>query len=131
MLRQLAEGVITVDEAEERLGRLDGGPVGDTERTREDGRRGRRRSVDDVIALAAHGVEADFLRALGEAGFHDLTTAEIIRLVDHGVEVNWLAAVPADVLGELGVDDLVALADHGVEPHDLTAFLGRRPGGEG
>ena len=35
--------------------------------------------MDDVILLASHGVDADYLKALRKAGFGDLDTEDIIR----------------------------------------------------
>ncbi len=129
VLRRLADGELTVEEADDRLAGLAATAAGPpTERS--DGRRGRRRSVDEVIALAASGVEASFLRALRDAGFGDLTTDEIVLLADHGLEADWLAAVPRSVLADLDVGDLVAMADHGIEPDDLQSFLDLRTDGD-
>jgi hypothetical protein len=66
-----------------------------------------------------------FAKRFGYAGIDDL-----VRLADHGVDAEWLAAVPADLLADLDIDELVSLADHGGEPNDLVAYLDRQGDGD-
>jgi hypothetical protein len=119
-----------------------------------DRRRPRRFTIDEVIALAAHGVDADLVRTLRDGAFDRLTTDDVITLADHGVEADWLraawnagirpsvdelvamadhgvdsewlAALPAAVITDLEVAELIALADEGVAPEDLRAHLDAR-----
>lgn len=123
VLRALAAREISVVDAEDRLAALedDAVAVGSTPLDPSPGRRGRRAArrsdrlpVDDIIALASHGVDASYLRALRESGFGDLETQDIIRLADHGAETAWLRAI-RDAGIEADIDDLVKMVDHGVE----------------
>ena len=43
-------------------------------------------SVSDIVELASSGVEADYIRALVEAGLEDLTVEEIVELSDNAVD---------------------------------------------
>jgi hypothetical protein len=113
-----------------------------------------RRTVDDAITFAAHGVERELLQALQECGYTELPAADIVLLadhgvdpefvrdvhaaglrataheltamVDHGVDTEWLTQLPEAVIADLDPSDLILMADHGLSPDDLEAFLDLR-----
>ena len=82
VLRALADGEISLEEAEDRLASFEDGAGFDDEaveaverepdqekgRRAPDGRRGGRPSVDEVIALASHGIDAAYLKGSGRRG---------------------------------------------------------------
>lgn len=130
VLRALAAGDLTVDEADARLAALDAPPPSaDPRAGRSDGRRPGRPSVDEVIALAAHGVDAEFVRGLRQAGYDHLTTDEVIALADHGVDLDTLVAFRRAGLEALTTGEMIALVDHGVDPDGIVDFhrAGLRP----
>src|SRR5262249_57268905 len=52
-------------------------------------------SLSDLIELQDHGVSSDYVRAVRQEGFTNLTASDISELRDHGVEPNYLKAVKA------------------------------------
>jgi hypothetical protein len=101
-------------------------------------------TVDDVVQLNNHGVDARYLRHVTQLSSRTLTIEEITEMKDHGVQISLLEALrqggyqlPARSVTELqdhGVgesfvremgpyskgavkgDDLIALHDHGISP---------------
>lgn len=130
VLRQLAAGDLTVDEADDLL---DDDPAPFAPRApkapkapkapRAPRPPGRSR-VDEVIALAAHGVTADDVRAFKEAGLSDLTHEEVIAFATHGVDADFICRLRDAGLGQAFTPaEIVAMAVHGVEPEDARELL--------
>lgn len=76
-------------------------------------------SVDDIVTLAAHGVDADYARALYAAGFEELTSNEIIAYWSVGLTVETLVELRNTGYGGRPLQDVVGMAMNGVD----TAFL--------
>src|SRR5205085_962861 len=72
-------------------------------------------SVSDLIDLQDHGVSSDYVRAVRQEGFTNLTASDISNLRDHGVEPNYLKAIKA-AGPNLSIDEIDSLYDHGVKP---------------
>ncbi|MBA0083571.1 MAG: M56 family metallopeptidase [Acidobacteria bacterium Pan2503] len=72
-------------------------------------------SVSDLIGLQDHGVSSDYVRAVRQEGFTNLTASDISNLRDHGVEPNYLKAIKA-AGPNLPIDEIDSLYDHGVKP---------------
>jgi hypothetical protein len=72
-------------------------------------------SVSDLIELQDHGVGSDYVRAVRQGGFTNLTASDISKLRDHGVEPNYLRAIKA-AGPNLSIDEIDSLYDHGVKP---------------
>lgn len=72
-------------------------------------------SISDLIELQDHGVKSDYVRAVREEGFTNLSTPDICRLYDHGVKPDYLKAIKtADP--KLSIEEVDRLYDHGVKP---------------
>jgi beta-lactamase regulating signal transducer with metallopeptidase domain len=111
-------------------------------------------SVSDLIDLRNHGVGADYVRAVREEGFTDLTASDISDLRDHGVEPGYLKAIKAagpslsiDAIDslydhcvradyyksitatapQLSIEQIDSLFDHGVEPNSYRGFASVEP----
>ncbi|HTV06867.1 MAG TPA: M56 family metallopeptidase [Acidobacteriaceae bacterium] len=72
-------------------------------------------SVSDLVDLRDHGVSSDYVRAVRQEGFTNLTASDISDLRDHGVEPNYLEAIKA-ADPNLSIEAIDSLYDHGVKP---------------
>ena len=72
-------------------------------------------SVSDLIDLQEHGVASDYVRAVRQEGFTDLSASDISELRDHGVKPNYLKAIKA-AGPNLSIEQIDNLYDHGVKP---------------
>ena len=72
-------------------------------------------SVSDLVNLRNHGVSSDYVRAIRQEGFTDLSAPNISELRDHGVEPKYLKAIKA-VAPDLSIEAIDSLFDHGVKP---------------
>ena len=72
-------------------------------------------SISDLIDLEDHGVSSDYVRAIRQEGFTDLSASNISALRDHGVEPNYLKAIKA-AGPNLSIEEINSLRDHGVKP---------------
>jgi beta-lactamase regulating signal transducer with metallopeptidase domain len=83
-------------------------------------------SLSDLVELQDHGVSSDYVRAVRQEGFTNLTAAEISELRDHGVEPNYLKAIKAAGPG-LSIAQIDSLYDHGVKPDAYKGFASVDP----
>jgi beta-lactamase regulating signal transducer with metallopeptidase domain len=72
-------------------------------------------SILDLVDLHDHGVSADYVRALRQEGFTNLSAPEISTLRDHGVDPAYFKAIKA-AGPNLSIDEVDSLYDHGVKP---------------
>jgi hypothetical protein len=84
-------------------------------------------SFEQMIELENHGINANFIRELADAGLSDLTFPEVIALGTHGIRPEYVKALKrlAEELEieELSVDQIVALGNHGVRPKNVREML--------
>jgi bla regulator protein BlaR1 len=71
-------------------------------------------SVDKLIEARDHGVTAEFVSALQQMGYRDLTLDKAIELRDHGVDADFVGNIRALGLAHFSLDDAIRLRDHGV-----------------
>lgn len=71
-------------------------------------------SVSDLVELQDHGVKSDYVRAVRDEGFTNLSTSDICRLYDHGVKPDYLKAIKA-ADPKLSIEEIDSLYDHGVK----------------
>jgi hypothetical protein len=120
ILDMLAAGTVTVEQAVQLLdavaSRAAGGAGGESAAPARGSDAAPRFTVEELVQLADHGVGADFLRAVREAGYHDLSADELTELADHGVSAGYLEELRHVGLIDLTVDAVIELFDHGVSP---------------
>ena len=101
VLKMLAEGKLTVEQANQLLEALGDEPAVTTEkRTRPTGRADRmeappRFTVEQLIELSEHEVDPDFIKEMREAGLTDLSVDQLIALREHEVDPSLVKAVQA------------------------------------
>ena len=148
VLQMLANGKITVDEAESLLTALEEGnqrqqpfpfpagapshpprppqPPAPPQPLRGAPRPRRERSSDDlidqVLSLRIHGIDAKFIAAMKELGFHDITIDEWIALKNHGVTAEFVEEMRAVGFEKLNPDELLQLRIHGVDAAFVEAM---------
>ena len=72
-------------------------------------------SIGDLVDLRDHGVSSDYVRAVRQEGFTNLSSSNISELRDHGVDTKYLKAIKADN-PDLSIEAIDNLYDHGVKP---------------
>jgi beta-lactamase regulating signal transducer with metallopeptidase domain len=75
-----------------------------------------------VVNPAVVNPHGSFLAALVAAGYGDLSVDEIIALKDHGIDARFLADVSQSGWERLKPEDMIALHDHGVPAEMLRAL---------
>jgi beta-lactamase regulating signal transducer with metallopeptidase domain len=83
-------------------------------------------SIADLVELRDHGVSSDYVRAVRQEGFTDLSASSISELRDHGVEPNYLKAIKADN-PDLSIEAIDSLYDHGVKPDYYKSMKAAAP----
>ena len=69
----------------------------------------------NLVRAAHHGVDIDFVREMGQAGYRLGTLDALIRFRDHGVDPEYVRELRAQGVSDLSPDDLVRARDHGVD----------------
>ena len=83
-------------------------------------------SIADLVELRDHGVSSDYVRAVRQEGFTDLSASSISELRDHGVEPKYLKAIKAGN-PDLSIEAIDSLYDHGVKPDYYTSMKAAAP----
>ncbi|MGA2538468.1 MAG: M56 family metallopeptidase [Terracidiphilus sp.] len=83
-------------------------------------------SIGDLVELHNHGVSSDYVRAVRQEGFTDLSASSISELRDHGVEPKYLKAIKADN-PDLSIEAIDSLYDHGVKPDYYKSMKAAAP----
>ena len=152
VLELVAAGTISVEQATQLLDAIGWGPAeapSPAPKVETRGAPGRSLgdlipglTAEELIELADHGVDADYLRELREAGLTDLSVSELTELFDHGVQPDYIRDMRDAGYAHLSAAELTELFDHGVQPdyvremeregaRGATAPFGSRGPGEG
>ena len=124
VLRMLAEGKITVDQANQLLDALGEEPPAAVERV-ETPKENRQRpgtrapakfTLEQIIELSEHEVDPTFILRLRQAGLTDLTVDQIIELSEHEVDADFVVRLRKAGLTDLTVDQIVELSEHEIDP---------------
>ena len=81
---------------------------------------GARVNVDELVAMRIHGVNADYIRALGEANaaLRRVQTEQLVAMRIHGVSPTFVREMAAAGYPNVNADTLVAMRIHGVSARD-------------
>jgi len=96
---------------------------------------GGRVDVDQLVAMRIHGVNADYIRGLGQANsrLRRLNTDQLVAMRIHGVSPEYVRSLAAAGYPDLSAEALVAMRIHGVSAADArraASERGRRPSAE-
>jgi len=126
VLEMLAAGTISVEQADQLLEAIGPQPA-----PRADVRSGTKQptraaglgiTVEELIELREHDVDADYLHAVRAAGFSGLSVAQIIELREHDVDADYLKALRDAGFSDLPIEQIVELRDHDVDADYLHAI---------
>lgn len=123
VLDLLVQGKIDADQAEELLTAIAEPAPAPRRTTRPAGdHAGLRLTVEDLVELASNGVDADYVKALAQAGLANVSVSDIVELASNGVEAEYIRELTDAGLEGLTVEQIVELADNGVDPKLAEAF---------
>ena len=81
-------------------------------------------SLQDILDMAAHGINGQYIHDVARTGYRNLRAEDYIELRDHGVEARFLQELK-DAGYQIAANQVVELKDHGVDSsyvRDLGAF---------
>jgi len=116
ILEMVAEGSLTVEQADQLLERL--GAPGQISAEKqpdksEDASEFATFTKEQLAALAAYDVDEAYIQALQEAGLRDLTVKQLISLNNYEVEANEIKVMRAAGFTDLTVEQLIFLKEQG------------------
>jgi len=76
-------------------------------------------SVDEIIALKDHGIDARFLADLSQSGWDKMAARNLIDMHDHGVPAEMLRALRDAGFQHLEIDKVINAYEQGVRPGTL------------
>jgi hypothetical protein len=78
-------------------------------------------SLQDVLDMAAHGVNAQYIHDVTRTGYRDLKAQDYIAMRDHGVEARFIQELK-DAGYQIDSDQVIQLKDHGVDSGFMHAL---------
>ena len=116
ILEMVAEGSLTVEQADQLLERLGVPSQVSAEKqpdTSENASEFATFTKEQLAALAAYDVDEAYIQALQEAGLRDLTVKQLISLKNYEVEADEIKVMRAAGFTDLTVEQLIFLKEHG------------------
>ena len=116
ILEMVAEGSLTIEQADQLLERLSAqSQASATPRPDQSQNPSGFPTFTgkQMAALEAHEVDADYIRALQEAGLRDLTVKQLISLKNYEVDADDIVALREAGFTNLTVEQLIALKKYG------------------
>ncbi|MDQ2716298.1 MAG: hypothetical protein M3Z08_15450 [Chloroflexota bacterium] len=127
VLEMLATGKITIEQANQLIAVLGEEPLSEgtqgsnrSKDTRElvqefggpplEAQEPARFTLDQIIRLSEREINADYIKALRDAGLTYLTTEQIIELHDHDVDISYLARMRRAGVTGLSIDQIEAVS---------------------
>ena len=118
ILEMVASGKLTIEQADQLLETLGTQSLADSEKRPD-------QSVlpagftnftgEQIAALAAYEVDADYIRVLQEAGLRDLTVKQLISLKNYEVDADDIVALREAGFTNLTVKQLISLKNYEVD----------------
>ena len=81
-----------------------------------------RQSIDKIVELREHGVNASFVKSFHQAGYKDVPLDKALELRDHGVNPAYIASMQQIGHKEITLDQAISLRDHGVSPEYIKSI---------
>src|SRR5690349_21697090 len=121
VLKMLAEGKLTVDQANQLLAALgedrSAAPRGGSApipRPRNDAFG--RLSPAQIVELRNHNVTPDYIRSMRSLGLEDMSLQHLIELRNHDIDPEYIRAMRATGLENLTVRKIIEMGIHNVTP---------------
>ncbi len=124
ILEMVAEGSLTIEQADQLLERLSAQSQASAEQRPDQSQLTAGFPTftgKQMAALEAHEVDADYIRALQEAGLRDLTVKQLISLKDYEIDADEIVALREAGFTDLTVKQLISLKTYEVDADDIRA----------
>jgi bla regulator protein blaR1 len=72
-------------------------------------------SVDEIILLKDHGVNAEFIKQIQSAGYSHPDVDDLIRLKDHGVDADSIRKIQSLGYEQVSLSEYIRMKDHGID----------------
>ena len=72
-------------------------------------------TIDELIALSTHGVNADYIREMRSIFGNDLTLGDVLSMKIHGMDADYVREMRAAGLGPLTNEELLSMRIHGMD----------------
>ncbi len=79
-------------------------------------------TIDQIIELAKHGVDADYIEGLRATGYSDLSFETLLGFARHGIDADYVAALSSMGFSNMPAEDILQFARHGIDA-ELVAEL--------
>ncbi len=125
ILEMVAEGSLTVEQADQLLERLGVQSQISAEKQpykSENTSEFAMFTKEQLAALGVYEVDEGYIKALQEAGLRDLTVKQLISLKNYEVEADDVRALREAGLRDLTVKQLISLKTYEVEADDVRAL---------
>ncbi|HEY3993304.1 MAG TPA: hypothetical protein VGM01_10540 [Ktedonobacteraceae bacterium] len=124
ILEMVASGKITVEQADQLIETLNAKSLADAEKQTDQGQRTNEYSQEMLgkIRGARKTGEADYIRALREAGLTDLTVEQIVSLKSYKVSPEYIRALRETELTDLTVKQIISLNMYKISPAYIRAL---------
>ncbi len=79
-------------------------------------------TIDQIIELAKHGVDADYIEELRQMGYADLSFETLMSFARHGVDAELVRSLESLGYGGASADRVVSLVRHGIDEDDIAEY---------
>ena len=130
VLEMLADGQITVEQANELLEALSANLVSQQEQRFDRGLDPdkvlstgfKNLSLDEIVSAKIHGIDGDYIRELAEIGFTNLSLDEVVSAKIHGIDGDYIRELSKAGFTNLSLDEVVSAKIHGVDQIYINAL---------
>jgi hypothetical protein len=124
ILAMVASGKLTIEQADQLLETLGAQSMASAEKRPDQSKlaAGFTFTGEQLAALEVDEVDADYIRALQEAGLRDLTVKQLIALKNYEIDAAFVKALMDLGLTDLTVKQLIALKNYEVDADEIVAL---------
>ena len=72
-------------------------------------------TIDQIIELAKHGVDADYIEELRATGYRDLSFETLLGFARHGIDAEYVGKMSSLGFANMPADDILQFARHGID----------------
>jgi hypothetical protein len=124
ILEMVASGKLTIEQADQLLERLGAQSMASAEKRPDQRLRaaGFTFTGEQMAALEVYEIDADYIRALQEAGLRDLIVKQLISLKNYEVDAEYVRALREAGFTNLTVKQLISLKNYEVDAYYVRAL---------
>ena len=80
-------------------------------------------SIEELIQLAIHDIDIDYIEALGRDLYKDLTMEEIMQGAIHDIDPEYIRSISEMGYDDLDFDEMLAFAIHDIDPEYIKSLM--------